>query len=246
MFNIIAAKRKFVAIGCSHGAHADPHALQKVLRFCESYKPDIRIHLGDFTDQAAFRSGAAGTNDEHASIADDLTHGLNFLNEFRPTLVLNGNHEDRLWKLAEHHNEIVARAASSVIGEIRACAESHGAKYIEKYDISMDHPKIGDYTLMHGYMYPENAIRDHAETWGNVIHAHTHRAGMASGRRSDRPTGYCVGTLSHLPAMSYAKTRRATLSWNHGIVWGEATEDKCYPNLSQCQMNQAQDWALPL
>lgn len=243
--NINRSVKRFTVAGCSHGSLADEHALRSVLKFCSSYKPHIRAHLGDFIDTAAFRSGANGSNDEHASIEDDLSHGLNFLKEYRPTLLLNGNHEIRLWKHAEHHNEIIARAAKSVITEIRTLADKMKTLYFETYDVSADHPRIGDYTAIHGYVYSENAIRDHAEMFGNVFHAHTHRGGSATGRRADRPTGFCTGTLANVPAMSYANTRRATLGWNHALISGELWGDECRNiTLHQCSAKQASSWQI--
>lgn len=243
--NITRSVKRFTLIGCSHGHLADPHALSAVLKFCKSYKPHIRVHLGDFVDMATFRSGAAGTSDETASIEDDLRHGLNFLREYRPTLLLNGNHEIRLWKLAEHHNEIISRAAKSVITEIRDLAGKMKTQYFEKYDINADHPKIGDYTAMHGYVFGENAIRDHAEMFGNCFHAHTHRSGSAPGRRADRPNGYCVGTLSNVAAMTYANTRRATLGWDHALISGELWGDECRNiTLHKCAAKQASTWKI--
>lgn len=231
MAAIIRQYKRFVAVGCSHGHLADPAKLRAVLAFCRDYKPHTRIHLGDFTDQAAFRTGARGSNDETASIKDDLTSGLTFLREFRPDILLNGNHEDRLWKLADHYNEVIARAASSVVTEICDLARKLKARHITEYDINYPYPKLGDTTFLHGFMFNENAIRDHAEHFGRCVIAHLHTVGMASGRRSDHATAYCVGTLADIPAMAYAKTRRATARWSHGLACGEYSENECHVSL---------------
>jgi len=95
-------------------------------------------------------------------------------------------------------------------------------------------------------MYGENAIRDHAEAHGNVIHAHTHRPGIATGRRDDHPTGICVGTLTARRSMEYAKSRRATLSWGQAFAWGEYTDN--YANFNLCMGPNEQNgarWILP-
>jgi len=49
--------KKWMAVGCSHGDQIDPDARKAVLVFKERWKPDMTIHLGDFLDLAAFRSG---------------------------------------------------------------------------------------------------------------------------------------------------------------------------------------------
>ena len=79
--------KKWMAVGCSHGDQIDPEARKAVLMFKERWKPDTTIHLGDFLDLAAFRSGAISdpnSSDRAASISDDLSAGIDFLHELRP------------------------------------------------------------------------------------------------------------------------------------------------------------------
>ncbi len=57
-------RKKFMAVSCNHGNRADPEALKAVLAFAKDFKPDLKVHLGDFVDMTAFRSGAKGTGDE--------------------------------------------------------------------------------------------------------------------------------------------------------------------------------------
>jgi len=77
---------------------------------------------------------------------------------------------------------------------------------------------------------------------GVSLRAHTHRAGMATGRRADAPLGFSVGTLTQRDALEYAKTRRATLSWSQAFVWGYVSENSS--QLFLCQ-KQAKEWRLP-
>lgn len=238
--------KKFVAVGCSHGHLADKKALETVLKFNKIFKPEIRIHLGDFTDQTAFRSGAAGTKDETVSIEDDLHSGLNFLKRYAPTILLNGNHEIRLWKCANHHNQLISRAASSVINDIRVFVAKNKIQYLEEYSINNSWVQLGNYKLIHGWMYNENALRDHAEHFGNVIMAHLHVAGEVSGRRSDRPKGFCTGTLANINSMDYASGRRSTSRWSHGLVYGETNGKETHVWLSSGNVHEKGGWVLPL
>lgn len=235
-----------MACGCSHGHLADRDALKTVLRFKKTWKPHRTIHLGDFIDMAAFRTGAAGTRDETVSLEGDLRHGLNFLREYQPTDILNGNHEIRLWKNAEHYNAVVARAAQSIIDEVRGLSRKLKAQYIEHYDIGRSWIELGDTKFLHGFMYSENAIRDHAEHFGRCVLAHLHTTGQSGGRRSDGARAWCVGTLANIPAMSYANTRRSTARWNHGIAYGEYNDKECHVWLSEAPANQAGGWRIPL
>jgi Calcineurin-like phosphoesterase len=241
--NITRQWRKVLAVGCSHGLHADPVALRAVLDFRERLQPDEVLHLGDFCDTAAFLGASRGTPAGGESVQPDLDSGLEFLTALRPTCVLCGNHEDRLWQLMHSRNSIVQYCASQCIATIKDKCEGLGAKLIP-YDGLRQGVKLGGYTYLHGCMYGENAVRDHAESLGNCVHAHTHRPGVAKGRRSDNPTGYCVGTLASIPAMEYAKNNRSTLSWSGGMVWGEFCEDQSQLWLHE-QPAGATEWRLP-
>jgi hypothetical protein len=103
---------------------------------------------------------------------------------------------------------------------------------------------IGGYFYTHGTVYGENCCRDMAEMYGNVVSAHTHRCAVAKGRRSDNPTGYCVGTLTRKGAMEYAKCRRATMAWSQGFVFGEYCSDQSQLYLHE-QPSGLAEWRLP-
>lgn len=244
MANIVRRWKKLLAVGCSHGVHADPKAIAAVLEFRERFRPETCIHLGDFCDTAAFRSGAKGSNDESEPIQPDVDGGLEFLKRLRPTLVFCGNHEDRLWRLANSSNAIVSHCAQGVISEIVKSCHKLRAEIVPWTGIEQGR-MIGGFRFMHGVFYNESATRDHAEAFGNVVHAHTHRACVAKGRRSDSPTGFCVGTLTRRGAMEYAKARRATMSWSAGFVWGEHTDNQAVLWLHE-QPSTVGEWRLPL
>lgn len=245
MANVVKSWKRVLVVGCSHGKHIDPAARKAVLDFKARFKPQRVVHLGDFCDTAAFRSGCKGTADESERIEPDIDGGLTFLAETGTTDVLCGNHEDRLWHMAHSPNAVVSYAAMKAIEGIREHCRKRRATLIE-YAGTFQKIQIGNFALLHGYMYGENAIRDHAEAHGNVIHAHTHRPGIATGRRDDHPIGICVGTLTARRGMEYAKSRRATLSWGQGFAWGEYCDNFATFNL--CLGPQEQNgnrWILP-
>lgn len=235
-----------MAIGCSHGSLADPDAIQAVLQFKESFRPETRIHLGDVMDFAAFRQGAPGTKDEAERLGPDIEAGCILIEKYEPTHVLIGNHDERVFRLSEHHNAIVALAASHARQEfLEACAKV-GATLTDHYDINRSWIELGDIKFLHGFgLGGEMAIRDHAEHFGRCVIAHLHRAEFAGARRSDHSVCYCVGTLANIPMMDYAKTRRATARWSHGFAYGEYSDTHCHVQLSQCEQGQAKNWRLP-
>lgn len=228
MANLNRSFKRFVAIGCTHGDFADPTLLGSVLNFCSIYKPQIRIHLGDYLDLAAFRGGAKGSKDEARPLKDDIRGGFNFLEAYRTTHLMNGNHDARATELAGHHNQIIAAAGQSIVDEIAALVKRLHCHHHAVYDINDPGITMGGVLWTHGFMWNEMYIRDHAETFGPVVLAHGHKAGSATGRRSDHPLAQCVGTLTNIPAMRYANRRRATLAWSAGMVYGELNETECH------------------
>lgn len=241
--NITKRWKRFLACGCSHGELADPKALAAVLRFKAEWKPEFTAHLGDAIDCTAFRSGAKGGKDEAAAVPPDVFAGIEFLESLRPQVYLFGNHEDRLVNLSTHFNAIVAGYASCILDEIRASSKKIKCQIVP-YDYKSFY-QLGSFKLIHGTIYTENAARDHAEVWGNVIHAHNHRASMQTGRRTDNPIGVSVGALMDVRKAGYAKNRKSTYAWSAGFAFGEYTERQTVVWLHQ-QPQDATEWRLPI
>lgn len=236
---------KFIAVGCSHGKYADSSAIEAVLSMRDKWKPSIVVHLGDWCDTTAWRSGATGSSDESEPVAPDIDGGLSFLRKLRPTHVLDGNHEDRIPRMLSHRNAVVAYAAQKATEWIDKAFLEIGCRRIP-YDGVFQRLNIGNITFTHGTIYNENSARDMAEMYGgNVIFAHTHRAQIGEGRTIKESTGYCVGTLTRRGEMEYAKARRATLGWRQGFVWGEiGPKDSAVWLATRSEFQK--DWRLPL
>lgn len=241
--NITKRWRRFMAVGCSHGNLADKAALAAVLKFKAAWKPDTTAHLGDAFDLTAFRSGAKGTSDETERPKPDVDSGMDFIERLRPQLWLMGNHEDRVYRLRHHYNAIVSELATNICEDIETTAKAIKCEIVP-WSFKQSR-KVGNYSLLHGWFFNENCCRDHAEAFGNCVFAHAHRAGIGKGRRSDNPTGICVGTLANIPNMDYAKARRSTLSWSAGIVWGEYTDSSAVMWLHEQPQGQP-EWRLPI
>jgi hypothetical protein len=246
MAHIVRKWKRIVAVGCSHGAYIDDVAANAILTFVGAFKPHCVVHLGDFCDMTAFRSQARGTADEAAPIHPDIERGLGFLEEIKANCVFCGNHEARLFKLADHYNSIVAELAGNVIREIEKTCHKLHAELIP-YNILRGHRIIGGYRYLHGYFFNELAARDHAETFGNCVFAHTHSVCEARGRRIDMPRALCVGTLARIPNLDYALQRRKTLSWSQGFVWGEYCDNESMLWLHDNGQNlDSRTWRLPI
>lgn len=222
-----ASRKRLIAVGCSHGIFASDIAVRHVLRFIADFAPGIRIHLGDFLDTTAFRAGAQGTIDETVDLDRDLVAGLGLLQQLGVTHVTLGNHDWRVWRYCEHQSAPVRKAARDIVDAIMRTARDLHCQVYEYHGVwnfvagSRHALQIGDYVFGHGSLYGENATRDYAERFGNVVHAHTHVPAVSAGRRADRPTAYGVGCLVRPEAMEYAAPRAATMRWGWGIVYGE-------------------------
>ena len=239
--------KRWMSVGCSHGDLADDDATRAVLKFKRIWNPHMVIHHGDYIDMAAFRGGAKGTSDECVPVENDLKKGIQFLRKLRPNVIINGNHENRLWKDMNHPNAIVARAASSVVNEIRELAVSLKAHHIEHYDITRSWYQLGNFRFIHGFgMGGMNGLKEMGEHFGNVVCAHLHVAEEVAIRRAEPTRAYCVGTLANVPSMGYALGRRATARWSHGFAWGEYNDRDCRVWISQCAAGQAAFWRLPI
>lgn len=234
-----------MAVGCSHGHLANKAATREALKFKERWKPQVTIHLGDFFDLACFMREGHGRELDTADILADLAQGEEFLRALEPNWLFLGNHEDRLWRLAMSRNGTIAFAAMQGAQQIDDLAKDLKAQLVE-YDIQAGWrtPCGSDTKFGHGYMFNENAARDHAEAFGKCVIAHIHTPCQQRGRRDDNPTGYCVGTLADIPAMRYAKTQRSRLRWGHGFAWGEFCQDETVVWVAE--ETQAGNWRLPV
>lgn len=219
--------KRFIAVGCSHGHHCDENVIAQVCDFARRFKADRRIHLGDWCDLAAMRSGAGGTNDEAQSIVDDLKAGFKFLADFQATDIFFGNHEVRVLKHLASQRAINSYAAHAFLGQFQDFSKGLGAKVYQDYHIAKpsSYMVMGDTMFLHGFMFNEAATRDHVEWAGmNVVHAHTHRPGIQPGRVRENLMGYCVGSLADIPNMDYAGARRQTSAWGAAVAYGEYNE----------------------
>lgn len=236
MANINSQWRRFMAVGCVHGAYACREAQDLVIGFRERWQPETVIDLGDLHDMAAFRSGASGTKDEAADIGLDFDAGVDWLRRYRPTHRTNGNHDNRLVKLVGHPKAIISHLSGKIIQDIAEVDEENGT-LVKPYSMVNGWWTFGDTRFGHGWMYSEQAGRDHAEAFGKCVIAHTHTTGQANSRSLNPATCWMVGTMCNPEEMTYAHERRAWLRWGHGMAWGEYNDNFCQVYLTdwKCQ-----------
>jgi hypothetical protein len=235
-----------MAVGCTHGELAHAGIQEQVLKFCKAFKPEIRMDLGDVLDTAAFRRGAKGTPDEARDPAPDYWAAVRWIERYEPTHIAWGNHDVRLLDLAESPNGIIAHAASSLWHSLQDTAAKIKAKTVP-YDFEKGWFELGGTFWGHGYWYNEQALRDHAEYLGGpVVMAHIHTPQELVGRTRRPSKSYCVGTLADIDKLSYARRRRATSRWGHGLVFGEISDTESRLWLASCPKGEKLHFPFPI
>jgi predicted phosphodiesterase len=244
--------RKFFAVSCSHGSYLDDECRRFVLRFLDRWKPHTVAHLGDWVDTRAFRRGAAGTSDQSANVREDMTSGQKFLNEMfeapgvQRRLLFAGNHEHRIYEVADDLDAVRAEAAQMILSSWEAYAKKWKCDGgLIPYDIEDGWRELGsDCVLGHGYMIGKNAVAAHAEMHGRkVIFGHLHRVEARPGETMHESRGYCCGWLGN--RIGYERRRRATLAWGNGVAFG-VYKPNGQTVVTLCERPAIGEWALPI
>ncbi len=235
-----------MAVGCSHGELSHAGIQDQVIRFRDSYRPELRFELGDILDTTAFRSGAKGTKDEKADPGRDFWAGKTWLERYEPTHIAWGNHDARLVELSDSPNGVIAHAAATLWNDLQDTAARLHAKTVP-YDFERGWFDVGGTYWGHGYWFNEGAVRDHAEYLGGpVVMAHIHTPKVEEGRTRAWSKSFCVGTLADIDKLSYARRRRATARWGHGIVFGEISDKEAHLWLASCPKGEKLRFPFPI
>lgn len=225
MANLNRRWRRWMATGCLHSVYACREYQRNVRAFKKDFRPDRHIELGDVLDTACLRGGARGTKDETEPLEPDVRAALNWIREMEPSDWMLGNHDTRVVELIDHPSAIVSELSRRLWSDMQAAAGSVKCK-IHHYDIETGWLRVGDMFMGHGFMYNQTALRDHVEmVGGKVVMAHLHHPHVFRGRSLNSPWGVCVGLGADPRRMGYARRRRNTLTWAHGLAYGEYCDD---------------------
>lgn len=215
---------KFVAVGDNHGDMVDVESAEKLFSFCNKFKPDIKIHLGDCYDMRSLRQGATG-KDTLESLDKDILMGNWFIENYKPDIFLYGNHEDRI-----HHiihtttNGILKDYCKKLLKEIEAFLKENGCKKIFPYDAEKGVYELGPISFVHGYSCGPRAVEEHAIHYaprkGATVLGHLHTISQVNARKYRGAVGFCGGHLSRKKDMRYAKNRLNTSKWGTGWIYG--------------------------
>lgn len=204
----------------THGDKRNPHAVSLFKKFCDDFKPSIRLHLGDYLDAEALRNGAS-EHERRVGLKDDAAEALRFLEWYRPTHLLDGNHDDRLPLYAKYSPGPLADYVMEILGRISdICAKFKTER--RPYDKRRGTLKIGKLRALHGFFAGINAPQMHARAFGSCVFGHTHRFSAVSvpgAHSGGRAVARGVGCLCNLD-LDYNSRQVDTLSQCQGWVYG--------------------------
>ena len=209
--------KKFIVGSDVHGDMQDEKANKVFFDFINDFKPDIKICGGDLWDFRALRKGASD-EERSESISRDYIAGMNWLKRFQPNYFLRGNHDERLWELAEKDCGVMSDYALSGVAEVTALIHKMKCKMLpyHKRDGVL---KLGSLKILHGFHCGVFAARQTALVYGSALFGHTHVIDEHSIGGLERRVARNIGCLCSLD-MDYNSRNPNTLRQSHGFAYG--------------------------
>lgn len=212
---------RFTYVSDNHGDKVNPLAKAACLSFVRDFKPDIRIHGGDNWDLRPMRRGAH-EDEKQESLVADFQAGIEFVQEYQPTVFLRGNHDERLWDLAKYGRGIERDFASRGIGELTQLFEQLNCPVVP-YNKRNGVFRLGDLSAIHGYKYGIGAVRPQANAYGRgrgiVLMGHGHGIWHCPVEGAENLCGWMCGCLCDLE-MDYNRANFGSLNQRNGFAYG--------------------------
>lgn len=217
----MAAYKRFIAAWDIHGDEQDKKANEALFSFVDVWKPQIRVCGGDLWNFVALRKGAS-QEEKEVALTEDYNAGSEWLERFKATDFLLGNHDYRLWKLAEDGKGVMKDYAQEAVRKIEEKLHKNHCKSY-RYDRREGVLRLGHLKLIHGFVSGVNAARRSALTYGSVLMGHGHGIQHVSIEGLDNRMGRMCGCLCNLN-MDYVHASIASLMWRHGFSYGVVNE----------------------
>ena len=221
--------KRFVIVADNHGDKIDKIASAALFDFISDFKPTIRIHLGDNWNFDSLRKGASD-EEKAMSLDRDFTAGEDFLDRYfsraDKKVLLLGNHDQRLYDLANNNLGIVRDYANDKVSKLNKIFRSHKAKVLP-YDSRLGVFPLGDLNCLHGYYAGKGAATKHAMVYGNCAYGHTHNVECASVEDINGPrVAHGIGSLCQIdmPYNSRMPNKlRQSNGWLAGYLYADGT-----------------------
>lgn len=175
---------KWVFGSDNHGDMVCDESVEKFLGFVGEWKPKYKIHGGDGMDLRSYRRGASAEEKQEGVLRDIQAHML-FMEQYRPDVFLEGNHDHRLRELAEHGSQ--ERASTEVAIMLQDKLDEFYRKQkcqVVRYGQEMDYWQApeGGHKFVHGKHHGMHIARAHHDTYeGPTINGHGHRPDIYQG-----------------------------------------------------------------
>lgn len=214
----------FIAVTDLHGVEHDPTAVaafKRAVALLDPNRKHTRLFLGDLWNFAAIRRGA-DEDEKSIRLQEDFKAGLDFLDWYRPSILLLGNHDQRLWDCVKRErvrkSGWLAELASLYVGEFEAAAKKMKIR-VFPYDKRKGVCRLGGVAFAHGFGHGETLTRRMADAYGTSVFGHGHKIVRNSVIKGGRGvTAYQIGCLCR--DMEYTRSDLSALRQQHGFAYG--------------------------
>lgn len=183
--------------------------------FVKHFKPTIRFHGGDYADLRPLRQGA-GLDEQQGGVEDDVDSAVSFMRRFKPTHVLDGNHDYRLFRATQGKDEKLAEFAARLIVDLN---DAMGAAKRYPWDKRDGVMRLGDTNVLHGYFGGVYAARQTAAVYGKSLAGHVHTIDEARAAGLDDRVARICGCGCRVN-MDYNRGQVNTLRQRNGFPYG--------------------------
>lgn len=209
-------------IADTHGSLVDKNWKKKALKFKNDFVPDHVIHLGDYTDATALRVGAS-REEQEVPLWNDVVDGVNLLEEFECTMVMDGNHDDRIMQRAESISKMpLNEYCRKIVRDLIEPTFKDLRIPRIPYNAASGIRPVGKSRLLacHGFHTNMHAAKCHAEIYNDVIFGHCHTFQRYTARGWPNPKiGIAIGCGGPLRP-EYASRSTSQLRWARGWAYG--------------------------
>ncbi len=215
--------KRFVVVADSHGDMIDPVTEQAVHEFIADFKPSVRIHLGDSLDLRSLRRGASD-EEKAQSLENDWDHATEFLRKYysggKENFMLLGNHDARLWNVADSTSGVVRDYAQEGIKRFAFLMKQCRVTKTLPYDARLGVLRLGHLKFIHGYAAGIGAGTKHARAFGSCCYGHTHTIEVTAVDSDDGPKeARAIGALCQTD-MGYNAHHLGKLRHSNGFAYG--------------------------
>ena len=208
---------KFVFVTDLHGDMQDKTAVRVFLEWLKDWQPKHKIFGGDLWDFRAMRHGAS-QEDKAETMQPDFDAGMMFLKEFKPDVLMRGNHDERLWDFAKHKDGVVGDYSKTAVRQIEDHCRDKNINMLPWHKRHGIH-KLGHLKMLHGIHFGMYAAKQHALLYGACLFGHTHSISSYAIPGLERRVGRDVGCLCLLDH-EYNRATPASLRHAHGWAYG--------------------------